>query len=142
VSRVASTRGVAHSTVYARLAGSTEPRERSEGRDAELLPASRRSTRSGSPMATAASRWSSTDRRASRGLRRSITSASTASWRCTALLLARRYTERPDYRHDGVVVAIRSNLRWCADGFAFTGWNDEIVRGAFIIDAHDREIIA
>ena len=54
------------------------------------------------------------------------------------LLLARRYTERPDYGHDGVVVAIRSNLRWCSDGFEFTCWNGEVVRGAFIIDAHDR----
>lgn len=30
-----------------------------------------------------------------------------------------------------------SNLRWCSDG-----WNGEIVRMAFIIDAFDREIIA
>ncbi|GAA4222422.1 hypothetical protein GCM10022253_30890 [Sphingomonas endophytica] len=44
------------------------------------------------------------------------------------LLLARRYTERPDYGHHGVVVAIRSNLRWCSDGFEFTCWNGEVVR--------------
>lgn len=37
---------------------------------------------------------------------------------------------------------MRSNLRWCSDGFEFTCWNGDIVRGAFIIDAHDREIIA
>ena len=30
----------------------------------------------------------------------------------------------------------------CSDGFKFTCWNGDIVRGAFIIDAHDREIIA
>ena len=42
------------------------------------------------------------------------------------LLLARRYTERPDYGHDGVVVTIRSNLRWCSDGLEFTCWNGEI----------------
>ncbi|MEK9213382.1 DDE-type integrase/transposase/recombinase, partial [Sphingomonas sp. 2378] len=58
------------------------------------------------------------------------------------LLLARRYAERADYGHDGVVVTIRSNLRWCSDGFEFTCWNGEVVRGAFIIDAHDREIIS
>ena len=58
------------------------------------------------------------------------------------LLLARSYTEWPDYGHDGVVVAIRSNLRWCSNGFAFTCWNGEVVRGAFIIDAHDLDIIA
>ncbi|PZX13006.1 integrase-like protein [Palleronia aestuarii] len=30
----------------------------------------------------------------------------------------------------------------CSDGFEYTCWNGDIVRGAFIIDAHDREIIA
>lgn len=44
--------------------------------------------------------------------------------------------------HDGKVIVMRSNLRWCSDGFEFTCWNGDIVRGAFIIDAHDREIIA
>lgn len=58
------------------------------------------------------------------------------------LLLARRYIERPDLVHDGKVVVMRSNLRWCSDGFEFTCWDGAVVRGAFIIDAHDREIIA
>lgn len=57
------------------------------------------------------------------------------------LLLARRYTVRPDRAHDGKVVTPRSNLRWCSDGFEFTCWNGEVIRAAFIIDAHDREII-
>ena len=51
------------------------------------------------------------------------------------LLLARRYTERPEHVHDGKVIVMRSNLRWCSDGFEFTCWNGDIVRGAFIIDA-------
>ena len=58
------------------------------------------------------------------------------------LLLARRYTVRPDHAHDGKVVTLRSNLRWCSDGFEFCCWNGEVVRGAFLIDAHDREVIA
>jgi transposase InsO family protein len=58
------------------------------------------------------------------------------------LLLARSHTERPARTHDGKIIVMRSNLRWCSDGFEFTCWNGEIVRGAFIIDAHDREIIA
>lgn len=58
------------------------------------------------------------------------------------LLLARRYTERPDLPHDGKVIVMRSNLRWCSDGFEFTCWNSDVIRIAFIIDAHDREIIA
>ena len=59
-----------------------------------------------------------------------------------SLLLARRYSERPEHIHDGKIIVMRSNLRWCSDGFEFTCWNGDIVRGAFIIDAHDREIIA
>jgi putative transposase len=58
------------------------------------------------------------------------------------LLLSRRYTERPDLPHDGKVIVMRSNLRWCSDGFEFTCWNGEVIRIAFIIDAHDREVIA
>ena len=30
----------------------------------------------------------------------------------------------------------------CSDGFEFACWNGEVVRGAFIIDAHDREVMA
>ena len=36
---------------------------------------------------------------------------------------------------------MRSNLRWCSDVFEITCWNGEIVRVAFVIDAHDREVI-
>lgn len=32
--------------------------------------------------------------------------------------------------------------RWCSDGFEFACWNGEIIRAAFVIDAHDREAIA
>jgi putative transposase len=62
--------------------------------------------------------------------------------RANALLLARKYQVRPDYGHDGKVVTMRSNLRWCSDGLEFHCWNAEVVRAAFIIDAHDREIIS
>ena len=58
------------------------------------------------------------------------------------MLLARRYTERPDLPHDGKVIVMRSNLRWCSDGFEFTCWDGDVIRIAFIIDAHDREIMA
>lgn len=59
-----------------------------------------------------------------------------------SLLLARRYSERPKLTHEGNVVTMRSNIRWCSDGFEFTCWNGEVVRGAFIITSHDREIIS
>lgn len=49
--------------------------------------------------------------------------------RATAFLLARKYETRPGYEHEGEVVAMRSNLRWCYDGFEFHCWNGEVVRG-------------
>jgi len=59
-----------------------------------------------------------------------------------ALLLERHTGRRQGRIHDGKVMVMRSNLRWCSDGLEFTCWNGEIIRLAFIIDAFDREIIA
>jgi putative transposase len=59
-----------------------------------------------------------------------------------ALLLERHTGRREGRSHDGKVMVMGSNLRWCSDGLEFTCWNAEIVRLAFIIDAFDREIIA
>ncbi len=58
------------------------------------------------------------------------------------LLLERHSGRRPGRVHDGKVVVIASNRRWCSDALEFTCWNGEIVRAAFVIDAHDREVIA
>lgn len=58
-------------------------------------------------------------------------------------MLLQRYTGRREGRvHDGKVMVMRSNLRWCSDGLEFNCWNGDVVRMAFIIDAFDREIIA
>jgi putative transposase len=59
-----------------------------------------------------------------------------------ALLLQRHSGRREGRVHDGRIVVMRSNRRWCSDALEFTCWNGEVVRLAFIIDAHDREIIA
>lgn len=37
---------------------------------------------------------------------------------------------------------MRSNLRWCSDGFEFTCWDGDVVRGIFLIDAHDPELLS
>jgi len=58
------------------------------------------------------------------------------------LFLERHSGDRPGRVHDGKVVVMRSDLRWCSDGLEFLCWNGSIVRVAFVIDAHDREIIA
>ena len=140
---IAETLGVARSNLNDRLEGTTHPPGRYHRRgDAELLA---RITR----LVTA---------RPTYGYRR-ITAVLNRELKAEALppanhkrvyrlmqmhrmLLARRYTERPDHIHDGKVVVMRSNLRWCSDGFEFTCWDGAVVRGVFIIDAHDREIIA
>jgi putative transposase len=58
-------------------------------------------------------------------------------------LTLQRHTGRQVGRtHDGVVIALTSNIRWCSDHFEFTCRNGEIVRILFAIDACDREIIA
>ncbi len=56
-------------------------------------------------------------------------------------LLERWTANRPGRVHDGKVIVMRSNLRWCSDAFEIVCWNTEIVRVVFLIDAFDREII-
>ncbi len=58
------------------------------------------------------------------------------------LLLQRSGFHRPERNHDGKVIMMRSNLRWCSDGLEFACWNGDVIRLAFLIDAHDREIIS
>jgi len=56
-------------------------------------------------------------------------------------LLQRWTANRPGRVHNGKVIVMRSNLRWCSDAFEITCWNTEVVRVVFLIDAFDREII-
>jgi transposase InsO family protein len=140
---VAAVLGVSRSNLYDRLKGTTKPRRRyHKAQDAALLP---RIT------ALVTARPTYGYRRITAVLNRQLRSEGLAPvnhkrvyriMQAHSLLLARHYTERPDLAHDGKVIVMRSNLRWCSDGFEFTCWNGEVVRGAFIIDAHDREIIA
>jgi transposase InsO family protein len=58
------------------------------------------------------------------------------------LLLARHSGRRTGRLHDGKVVVMRSNLRWCSDAFEIACWNGELIRVVFVIDAHDREVPA
>jgi len=138
---IAETLGVARSKLYDRLQGTTHARGRRRG-DAELLA---RITR----LVTARPTYGY--RRITAVLNRELKGEGLPAanhkrvyrlMQMHRMLLARRYTERPDHIHDGKVVVMRSNLRWCSDGFEFTCWDGAVVRGVFIIDAHDREIIA
>ena len=58
------------------------------------------------------------------------------------LTLERHTALRPGRTHHGVVVALRSNVRWCSDHLEIHARNREVVRILFVLDACDREIIA
>jgi putative transposase len=60
----------------------------------------------------------------------------------SSLLLERSGFDRPERSHEGKVITMRSSLRWCSDGLEFTCWNGDVIRAAFLIDAHDHEIIS
>jgi transposase InsO family protein len=57
-------------------------------------------------------------------------------------LLLQRHGKRPTRVHDGKVITLKSNLRWCSDHFSLVCWNAEQVHVAFVLDCHDREIIS
>ncbi len=59
--------------------------------------------------------------------------------RLHGLLLARHKGYRPDRSHDGKVITLKSNLRWCSDGFEMHCDNGEVVRVVFALDCCDRE---
>ena len=140
---VAETLGVARSNLIDRLKERAKPRRRyHKARDAAVVPLI---------TALVAARPTYGYRRITALLNRRLRSEGLEPanhkriyriMKAHGLLLARKYSERPEHVHDGKVIVMRSNLRWCSDGFEFTCWNGDVVRGAFIIDAHDREIIA
>lgn len=43
--------------------------------------------------------------------------------------------------HEGKVITLHSNTRWCSDGFEIKCWNKEKVRVAFSLDCCDSEIM-
>jgi transposase InsO family protein len=143
MSAVAEVLGVARSNLHDRLNGKTTPRRRyHKAQDAAVLPLI---------TALVTARPTYGYRRITAVLNRQLRNQGLAPvnhkrvyriMKANSLLLAQNYTERPEHAHDGKVIVMRSNLRWCSDGFEFTCWNGEVVRGAFIIDACDREVIA
>jgi len=62
--------------------------------------------------------------------------------RANGLTLAPHTALLPGRTHDGVVVALRSNLRWCSDPFELRCREGSVVRILFAIDPCDREVIA
>jgi len=57
------------------------------------------------------------------------------------LLLERCTGDRPGRKHDGVIVTLKPNLRWCSDSFEIRCWSGERVHVAFALDCCDRELV-
>ena len=57
-------------------------------------------------------------------------------------LLLAKHTGRPIRTHNGEIITLKSNTRWCSDIFAIICWNKEIVWVAFSLDTCDREIMS
>ena len=59
----------------------------------------------------------------------------------TNQLLLPRYHGRRERSHDGVVITLKSKLRWCSDVFTIRCWNGETVQVLFGLDYCDREVM-
>lgn len=57
-------------------------------------------------------------------------------------LLLKPLPKRPTLTHDGKIITLKSNLRWCSDGFGLRCWNGDLVQVAFSLDCHDREVMS
>jgi transposase InsO family protein len=56
-------------------------------------------------------------------------------------LLLPAYGKKPIRIHDGKIITLRSNTRWCSDAFTIQCQNGDRVFVAFAMDTCDREII-
>lgn len=57
-------------------------------------------------------------------------------------LLLERHTGKSTRTHDGTIITLASNMRWCSDSFEIRCWNGERVQVAFALDCCDREVMA
>lgn len=59
-----------------------------------------------------------------------------------AKLLLQRHTGKPQRTHEGKVITLKSNTRWCTDAFGIQCWNGEQLQVAFSMDCCDREVLS
>jgi transposase InsO family protein/transposase-like protein len=57
-------------------------------------------------------------------------------------LLLQRYTGKSTRTHDGKIITLTSNMRWCSDSFEVRCWDGQRVQVVFALDCCDREVIA
>ena len=56
------------------------------------------------------------------------------------LLLERCTGDGRGRKHDGIIVTLKPDLRWCSDSFEIRCWSGERVYVAFVLDCCDREV--
>ncbi len=120
---VATTLGVSRSNLHDRLNGSAKPRRGyHKAQDAAVLPRI---------QALVAKRPTYGYRRITALLNRQLRAEGLAGvnhkrvyriMERNNLLLQRSGFDRPERNHDGKVIMMRSNLRWCSDGLEFACW--------------------
>ena len=57
-------------------------------------------------------------------------------------LLLERHTGKSTRTHDGKIITLKPNLRWCSDTLTIRCWNGEKVEVAFSLDCCDREAMS
>lgn len=57
-------------------------------------------------------------------------------------LLLERCTGRSPRVHDGKIITLKPNLRWCSDSFELRCWSGEKLQVAFALDCCDREVLS
>ena len=57
-------------------------------------------------------------------------------------LLLQRHTGKPTRTHEGTIVTLKSDLRWCSDSFEIRACNGERVQVAFSLGCCDREAMS
>lgn len=143
MSAIASVLGVSRSNLYDRTQGAARPRgPYRKAEDAEVLPLIQRLVDErptyGYRRITALAR-----RELAKQNKPLINHKRVYRLMLRHGLLLQKSSGRRDGRvHDGTVVVMASNLRWCSDTLEFACWNGDVIRVGFVIDAHDREVLA
>lgn len=57
-------------------------------------------------------------------------------------LLLQKYTGKVVALHEGTIITLASNMRWCSDIFEIPCWNNERIRVIFVLDCCDREVLS
>lgn len=58
------------------------------------------------------------------------------------LLLPKHFGLKPERKHEGKVVTMQSNTRWCSDSFQIRCWDSLKIEVAFLMDTCDREVFS